>query len=178
MTSACRLALALLFATLASLSVAAAPAKPPKPLLAQIQRLGELLRDSHAVLYPEATQVQFVSPRKGEEMALTVFTVEGFGGGNSHVQYLAAFSTETSDQGKPHYTLIDVVQIAGKGWRGIPTLAARLAPGPARGETLIMLDALEVTADDAPNFPSKKITVTLSLKGGRLTELASPAPRQ
>lgn len=178
MTYAYRLARALLFATLASLSVAAAPAKPPKPLLAQIQRLGELLRDSHAVLYPEATQVQFVSPRKGEEMALTVFTVEGFGGGNSHVQYLAAFSIEPRDQGKPHYTLVDVVQIAGKGWRGIPTLAARLAPGPARGETLIMLDALEVTADDAPNFPSKKITVTLSLKGGRLTELTSPAARQ
>ena len=117
MTSACRFLLALLLAALASLSVAAGPAKPPKPLLAQIQRLGELLRDSHAVLYPEATQVQFVSPRKGEEMALTMLTVEGFGGGNSHVQYLAAFSTEISDQGKPHYSLIDVVQIAGKGWR-------------------------------------------------------------
>src|SRR5690349_7068045 len=31
---------------------------PPKPLLAQVQRLAELLRDARAVYYPEATLVQ------------------------------------------------------------------------------------------------------------------------
>jgi hypothetical protein len=62
-----------LFATLLCLvrvswAVAApALAKAPKPLIAQVQRLAELLRDSQAVWYP-ATMVQFVKFREGEEI--------------------------------------------------------------------------------------------------------------
>ena len=152
---------------------AATPTKPPKPLLVQIQRLGELLRDSSASWYRESTQVQFVKPRKEEEMALAVFTVEGFGGGNGHVQYLAAFSVEGSGSTQ-HFSLIDVLQVGGKGWRGIQQLNARLSPGPARGELRIKLDAMTVGPDDAPNFPSQTSTIELALKAGRLTELSPP----
>jgi hypothetical protein len=156
--------------------VAASPAsiKAPKPLLAQVQRLTELLRDSYAVWYPDATMVQFVKSREGDQLALVVFTIEGFGGGNNHTQYFAAFSPETDKKGKQHFSLIDVMPIAGKGSRGIMNLNAKVTRTPERKETLIAFDALEVAGDDAPNFPSKKVTINLLLKGGRLVERKLP----
>ena len=156
--------------------VSAAPAsiKAPKPLLAQVQRLTELLRDSYAVGYPDATMVQLVRGREGEELALVVFTVEGFGGGNNHTQYLAAFTPETDEKGKQHFSLIDVMPVAGKGWRGVMNLNAKVTRNPKAGETLIVLDGLDVAGDDAPNFPSKKVTINLLLKGGRLVEQKLP----
>ena len=89
--------LVLLFCLISTGLAAAAPVsiKAPKPLLAQVQRLSELLRDSYAVWYPDATMVQLVKVREGEALALVVFTVEGFGGGNNHTQYFAAFTPET-----------------------------------------------------------------------------------
>lgn len=156
--------------------VSAAPAsiKAPKPLLAQVERLTELLRDSYAVGYPDATMVQLVKGREDEDLALVVFTVEGFGGGNNHTQYFAAFTSETNDKGKQHFSLIDVMPIAGKGWRGVMNLNAKVTRNPKTGETLIAFDGLEVAGDDAPNFPSKKVTINLLLKGGRLVEQKLP----
>ena len=152
--------------------VSAAPAsiKAPKPLLAQVERLTELLRDSYAVGYPDAMMVQLVKVREGEELALVVFTVEGFGGGNNHTQYFAAFTPEIDEKGKQHFSLIDVVPIAGKGWRGVMNLNAKVTRNPKTAETLIAFGGLEVAGDDAPNFPSKKVTINLLLKGGRLVE--------
>lgn len=43
---------------------AAAPIKAPKPLMVQVERLTELLRDSYAVGYPDATMVQLVKGRE------------------------------------------------------------------------------------------------------------------
>jgi hypothetical protein len=164
--------LVILLCVVSSTLIAAAPAsiKVPKPLLAQVQCLTELLRDSYAVWYPDATMVQFVKPREGEEIALVVFTVEGFGGGNNHTQYFAVFSPETDEKGKQHFSLVDVMPIAGKGWRGVMNLNAKVSRGPKSNEALIAIDALEVAGDDAPNFPSKKVTINLLLKGGRLVE--------
>lgn len=149
------------------------PVKAPKPLLAQVQRLAELLRDSHATWYREATMVQFVKTG-GEEVALAVFTVEGFGGGNNHTQYFAAFSVEPDGQGAQHFSFLDVLPIAGKGWRGITNLSAKVSHDVKGRQTLISLDAFEVSGDDAPNFPSKKATIKLVLEGGRLAEQKQP----
>lgn len=164
---------ACLFCIMISIPAAAAPAsiKAPKPLLAQVQRLSELLRDSYAVWYPDATMVQLVKGHAEDEgLALVVFTVEGFGGGNNHTQYFAAFTPETDEQGKQHFSLVDVIPIAGKGWRGVMKLNAKVTRNPKRNEILIAFDGLEVTGDDAPNFPSKKVTIYLLLKDGRLVE--------
>lgn len=168
--------LLLVLCVVTSSLVSAAPAsiKAPKPLLAQVQRLIELLRDSYAVGYPDATMVQLVKGSKGEALALVVFTVEGFGGGNNHTQYFAAFTPETNEKGKQHFSLIDVMPIAGKGWRGVMNLNAKVTWNPKTGETLIAFDGLEVAGDDAPNFPSKKVTINLLLKGGRLVEQKLP----
>lgn len=148
----------------------AAPPPAPKPLLAQIQRLTELLRDGYASWYPDATMIQTLRPPQGEPLTLVIFTLESFGGGNNHRQYLAAFTTEEDRQGKAHYMLLDVIPIGGKGWRSIEQLKARINRSTASGAQLIQLNALEVQGDDAPNFPSKPVTLQLLLEDGRLRE--------
>lgn len=156
--------------TLASTLAIAAPAysNAPKPLLMQVQRLVQLLRDTRAEGYPEATLFQLLKSPAGDEIALVVFTIEGFGGGNNHTQYLAAFTPETDGQGKQHFTLIDVMRIGGKGWRAVHKLDARTTQGDKAGEMTIAIDALEGSDSDAPNFPSKKTTINLVLRNGRL----------
>jgi hypothetical protein len=167
--------LALLCLLSLSLHAAQAPADaPPRPLLEQVQRLSELLRDSYAVWYPEATQVRLLQAEGGEELALVVFTVEGFAGGNNHTQYLAAFAADADPQGQAHFSLIDVLPVAGKGWRAITEFAPQVSRDAGRNELSIAIDALEVTAGDSPNFPSQKTTVHLALKDGRLVERRSP----
>lgn len=171
----CRL-FVLVLCVVTSVLASAAPTsiKAPKPLLAQVQRLTELLRDSYAVWYPDATVAQFVKVREDEELALVVFTVEGFGGGNNHTQYFAVFTPEIDEKGKQHFSLIDVMPIAGKGWRGVMNLNAKVTRNPKGSETLIAFAGLEVAGGDAPNFPSKKVTINLLLKGGRLVEQKLP----
>lgn len=167
--------LALLCLLSLSLHAAQAPADtPPRPLLEQVQRLSELLRDSYAVWYPEATQVRLLQAEDGEELALVIFTVEGFAGGNNHTQYLAAFAADADPQGQAHFSLIDVLPVAGKGWRAITEFAPRVSRDAGHNELSIAIDALEVTAGDSPNFPSQKTTVHLALKDGRLVERRSP----
>lgn len=174
-----RIAIAVLclVCTLATATFAAPPQPPvPKPLLAQVERLTALLKDSHAVGYPEATMVQIVKLREGRELVLVIFTIEGFGGGNSHTQYLAAFDIDRGEKGVPYYTLIDVMPIAGKGWRGVTTLSARVAQTAKGNDVAIDIDALEVAGEDAPNFPSRKAVINAFLKDGRLGEKARRRP--
>ncbi len=144
-----------------------------KPLTAQVQRLVDLLRDSYATGYPEATLVQMVSPSKGRRLALTVFTIEGFGGGNNHQQFFAVFEHELDKVEKREYfTLIDVMPIGGKGTRAIMELKAKTLTSKNTREVQFLIPALEVGPDDAPNFPSRKATIKLVL-GDRLTEIRS-----
>jgi hypothetical protein len=152
--------------------VFAAPSPVPKPLRAQVERLTALLKDSHATGYPEATMFQTIKLRADRELVLVIFTIEGFGGGNNHTQYLAAFDIDRGEKSTPYYTLIDVMPIAGKGWRGVVTLNARVAQAAKGSDLTIDIDALEVAGEDAPNFPSKKIVINAFLKDGRLGEKA------
>ena len=147
---------------------------PPKHLQIQVQKLVELLRDSYATGYPDATSFQTIAIGPEQKITLVVFTVEGFGGGNSHTQYLAAFNVEVTEQGKEHYSFIDVIPIGGKGWRGIEKLKAKARQDKQSGEIAFEFGASEVTADNAPNFPSKKVNVTVTMKGGRLFEKKGP----
>jgi hypothetical protein len=163
------IAVLLLLGTLAN-AVAAGPPLAQKPLLAQIERLVDLLRDGKAVGYPNATMAQAIDLRAERQLVLSIFTVEGFGGGNNHSQYLAAFETDV-DAKPPHYTLLDVIHIGGKGWRGIERLNARVSQPPKSGDTSIEIDALEVGPEDPPNFPSKRTIIRVALKDGRLVEI-------
>ena len=151
------------------------PTKAPKALTDQVQRLTELLKDSYAAGDPDSIMVQMVKHGVSDNLALVIFTIEGFGGGNNHMQYLAAFNLDRDEAGKrQHFTLIDVIPIAGKGWRGIQTLNAKVSVSSTRSEKNISLQALEVTERDAPNFPGKKVIVNILLSDGRLSELKKP----
>lgn len=162
--------LLLCFACTSAFALSAARKSPYEQLKPQIQRLSDLLRDSHAVLYPSATMIQSVKISDENRLVFVVFTVEGFGGGNNHTQYFAVFSTDVDAKGKKYFSLQDFMPIAGKGWRGVDELKAKVTGNPEKDELHIVLDALEVTENDGPNFPSKPIKIHLVLKNGRLTE--------
>lgn len=147
-------------------------AAPPPALLEQVQRLSELLRDGYASWYREATETQTLQPDAGQTLLLVLFTVEGFGGGNRHTQYLAAFEAGEGAGGKPYYTLLDVIAIGGKGGRAIEKLQARATRGRTPGEIVLSLPAKVVGPDDAPNFPGRPASVRLSLRDGRFSEQA------
>jgi len=158
-----------------SLIFAAAPPKLPKSLADQIQRLVELKRDSYASEYPEARMVQTLQQNLGSndtfKITLVVFTIEGFGGGNNHTQFLAAFSPEKTEEGKIYFTLLDVIPIAGKGSRAIEKLNAKMIYDQKSGDTNFSIDALENTDGDGANFPSKKTSINLLLRDDRLLEV-------
>lgn len=151
-------------------ALAAAGPQLPSALRLQVQRLADLLSDGYAALYPEGTRVQIVKLRSGQELVLTVFTLEGQGGGNSHSQYFAVFTPQPDRTGKPFYSLLDVILVGGKGWRGVSHLNARVSSSPNGQELRIDIDGAEVSGDDAPNFPSRKTTIALRLVDGRLSE--------
>ncbi|MEI6068755.1 MAG: hypothetical protein WCP96_15540 [Methylococcaceae bacterium] len=155
-------------------TAAPAASKVPKPLAAQVQRLVALLSDGYAVGYPGATRFQTIKHDVGGEIALVVFTIENFGGGNNYSQFFAVFSPETTGKGKQHFMLLDVMKIGRPGWRAIEKLNVKTTPNPTSDETIIAIDALENTAEDSFNFPSKKITINLVLKNGRLSEQKTP----
>lgn len=150
----------------------AGPPLAQKPLMVQVDRLTELLKDSHAAGYPPATMLQAIDLRGGRQLVLAVFTVEGFGGGNNHSQYLAVFDTDAEAR-PPYYTLIDVIRIAGKGWRGIEKLDARVSQTSKDGDLGIEIDALDVGHEDGPNFPGRKSVIRVALVQGRLVDISS-----
>lgn len=99
----------------------------PKPLFVQVQRLSDLLKDSHAEWYSESTLVQMISRKDGGELAFVVFNIVGFGGSNNDIQYFSIFKPDSDDSGKEKFMLIDVMPIGGKGWRYVQDLNAKLS---------------------------------------------------
>jgi hypothetical protein len=158
----------IILSLISGLAHAAPDNKVPSAMLKQVEHLVELLRDSYATGYPEATMYQLVHVNKDTDIALSVFTIEGFGGGNNHQQFLAVFYPE-KEQGKQHFVFGDVIQIGGKGWRSIQSLQAK-ASQLNHQQILISLPALENGPDDGANFPSVKTKVSLTLKDGKLSE--------
>jgi hypothetical protein len=158
--------------TIASSIWAASPPLSEKALLPQIERLVQLLKDSHAEGYPPGTMAQAINLKHDRQIVLAVFTVEGFGGGNNHTQFLAAFETD-SDSAQPYYSLVDVIPVGGKGWCGIEHLNARATEPEKSGQLSIDIDAMDVGPEDAPNFPTIKSVVHLTLNRSRLVESSS-----
>lgn len=157
-----------------SLSHAAAPEPLPKALEEQVVRLVDLLRDSYATGYPEASMTQTLVTGDGRQYTLAVFTIEGFGLGNNYSQYLAAFSPEVNEEGVQHYTLLDVILIGGDSLRSIEKLDAKLVGDPTGAQVLIDIPLMENTDDDSPNFPTRAGVIHLALddsQGSRLVEL-------
>lgn len=172
-------ALAVIFLCLFNTPTLAAPSSQAirQHALAQVKLLTELLRDDHAVGYPEATKIQTVHFKQGDSLVLAVFTIEGFGGGNNHTQYLAAFEVYANkNPTAPHLKLIDVIPVAGKAWRAVHELQAKVSRKPQDGLTTIKLDAMENTEGDSTNAPSKPATLHFLIKQGQLFEIQRNTP--
>ncbi len=168
-----KIALALALSATCIFAQAAPKAKvAPKALTVQIQKLGELLSDGYAVGYSEATFFQDINLKDRNKLILTVFTMEGFGGGNNHGQYLAIFEENLNENNVPYYTYLDHISIGGKGWRGVEGLNAKFTENKNTGDLNISFGALEVGENDAPNFPSKKVIVKVLYSKGKLTEIS------
>ncbi len=146
---------------------------------AQLKRLAGLLGDSYATAYPELAQVQTIEGPHGRKLAIALFTIESYGGGNNHRQHLAVFEEENDESGpRNHFMLRDVVLIGAKGWRAIRELKAQARVDEAAGKTTLLIPALANMPTDALNFPSRKTTITLEIgRNGRdLQEYNREAP--
>lgn len=150
----------------------AASTPPPAAVVAQLERLSALVSDGYAVGLVEDAQTQIVNAGADDEMLLALFVVEGHGGGNGYVQYLAVFTPGSDAAGEAWYTLVDCLPVGGKGWQAIEEFAPRVSKPDKDGATRFDFDVKRVAGDDAPNFPSHAATLRLELHNGRLVQLA------
>lgn len=160
-------------AVLACALGAAAPASAVEatPLDAQLKRLAGLLGDSYASAYPEAARIQQVPRPDGGRLAVALFTIEAYGGGNNHRQYLAVFEEEIDESGpRGHFMLLGVAQVGAKGWRAVRDLKVD-AGFDAAGRTLLAIPAFANMPSDALNFPSRATTIHLVLDRAGLAEV-------
>ena len=154
-------------------SIALTGTAVPPALMAQTERLGELLRDPWASVPPKSVRAQLVPEYN---LALVVFSVTGWGGGNNFTDHLAVFHTVPADNGQIRYMLADTLEIGGKGLRSVDTLHASVQTGKDSDSLLIYVPAKANQPGDASNFPSKPVTLTFRLQNQRLTLLAPKKP--
>ncbi|HEY0290343.1 MAG TPA: hypothetical protein VGC62_25610 [Pseudomonas sp.] len=146
-----------------TLTHAADPKPIAKPLEEQVSRLVALIKDSYATGHPELAEVQTLRTGKNSQVTLTVFNIEAFGMGNNYRQYLAAFSPDTNEKNEVHYSLLDVIQIGGDGWRAIEGLDAKLVRDPTGKQILIDIPVMVNIPGDSVNAPSSAEVIHLSL---------------
>jgi len=135
----------------------------------EIDRLVSLYSDGIAVGYPEYRHVTFAKLfQRRSEAAVSLFSVEGFQGGNLHEEYLAIFEPveATVIEGKKTnpYRLLAVQKIGGRGWRTFDWETIQIVRGA------IVLKGQKWKAEDAGCCPSEPITVTFRLRDDALVE--------
>lgn len=135
----------------------------------EIDRLVSLYSDGIAVDYPEYRHVKFgkLFEQRGEA-AVSLFSVEGFQGGNLHAEYLAIFepveATEIEGKRTKPYRLLAVRKIGGRGWRTFDWESIQIAHGA------VVLKGQKWKAEDAGCCPSAPITAIFRLRGDVLVE--------
>ena len=109
--------------------------------------------------YSEARKVIAADLNQDDEMdAVVLYTLEGFGGGNNYLQYLAVFLG--SESGKLSY--FKHILVGGKNSRSVKMVSAD------KGK--ILLETLEYLPTDGSCCPSKKGKSQITLKGNILIE--------
>ena len=150
-----------------TLTYAATPEPIPKPLEEQVGHLIALLKDSYATGRAELAEVQTLKIGSDSQVTLALFNIEAFGMGNNYRQYLAAFSSSVKEKNEVYYSLLDVIQIGGDGWRAIERLNATLVSDPKGKQVLIDIPVMVNTPGDSVNTPSKAEVIHLSLGEAR-----------
>ena len=132
-----------------------------------------LFSDGYAVGYPKATMYRSLGLKTSGEVVMVVFTVEGWGGGNSFTQFLAVFTKGADEKENEYFTFVDAMPIGGGGWRQVEQLDVNMLPSKTKGESLFSIKVKVNAEQDPPNFPSKRSTAIISLKQGKLKEVGT-----
>lgn len=135
----------------------------------EIDRLVALYSDGIAVGYPEYRHVKFAKVLESNgDVAVALFSVEGFLGGNLHEEYLAVFEpVEAADiDGRKTnpYRLLAVQKIGGRGWRTFDWDTVQFARGSVR------LKGKQWKAQDPGCCPSAPIAVTFRISDDAIRE--------
>lgn len=100
--------------------------------------------------------------------AIAMFSLEGFGGGNGHGEYIAFFQGvepyEANGERTSPYRLIATMQIGGRWWRTFDWKSLSIAPGRARISGKIW------RSEDPGCCPSAPFTTTFQLQEDRVVE--------
>jgi len=159
-----------LFLPLALLSVAARSEQPAPRLPDDVlPRLVELYSDGVAQGLPELQRVQYGHFFEEEsDDAIALFSLEGFGGGNEHGEYIAFFQGvepyEANGERTRPYRMVATMQIGGRWWRTFDWKSLAIEPGVAR------ISGKAWRTEDAGCCPSAPVTATFRLKDGRILE--------
>jgi hypothetical protein len=123
----------------------------------KVTALIELIRDAKAEEFQEARCIHMYRTAHGTTVAVAIFTVEGFWGGNNYTQYMAVFANlaEVVESRTPKLlSLRDFAAIGGGGWRNIDPKNVAIT---SQGEAItINLSTKEYGPDDPGCCPSKK----------------------
>jgi hypothetical protein len=111
---------------------------------------GEEYQDARKVISGDLTH-------DGQPETVVLYTIEGQGGSNLHIQYLAVFVRRN---GK--LSPLTHVDVGGKSTRGVELVSV--------ANNSILLDTLNYGPNDASCCPSVKGTTRYVLSGGRLRE--------
>jgi hypothetical protein len=140
-----------------------------------IDSLVEALRDTDAAEHRKARQVHYVSGKN--EIALVLFTIEGFNGGNNYTSYLAAFEPSWAfdrSKGKAQqrnaddirkYRLVGYSPIGGKGWRSVDFTNISVE------KRQVTLPTKEYVSGDPMCCPSKNGTAIYKVENRQLVEV-------
>lgn len=146
-----------------------------KEISDKIATLVKLLSDGYAEEYKEARGIHIFHAPMGSTIAVAVFTIEGFGAGNNHTQFMAVFATqgeELKERSPRMPSLLDVAAVGGKGRRSVDFKDISM---DNRGQDVaINLDTQEYAPDDpmcCPSRKSKTVYVIRPQVGGRLKEI-------
>ena len=149
---------------------------------ARTTQLVALLKDPYAEEYPAARGMQiFHEKPTGMDVVVTVLTIESFGQGNNHTQFLAVFATlgETFDDRPNGLSLLDVMAIGGKGWRSIDFKSIKV--GKEKGQITVRVPTMEYAPNDPMCCPSVKSAAVFAIDhqvGGRLVEMKKEEVRK
>ncbi len=145
--------------------------KLPVDLELEVAHLAKTLSDGYAQFYPEYAQYKEFKALHYKTTAAVLFSLGGWGGGNTNNQYFAIYGeNERLELNHPHkkYSLIAFIQAGGKADRYLEDLA-------------ILKDEFHFTGkgygfNDSLCCPTENIKVTFKLNNRGLVEL--PANKQ
>lgn len=146
-------------------------AEPPVSKLpgTAISQLAKLCSDGIAQNSPEFRHVKYGHFfEEDSDDAIAMFSVEGFGGGNGHSEYIAFFQGvepyEANGAKTKPYMLVALMQIGGRWWRSFDWKSLSIAPGAAT------ISGKAWRSEDAGCCPTAPFTATFRLKDNRIVE--------